>query len=186
MNNKAKALLIPIAAFAVTVTGASAFNSDVLERAGLDDDKISAFEQAHELRDKGDRDGARNILMEAGIDIDTMKSVREAMHEHHEAMRTAIDEAVEDGDYDAFKEAIQGSPLEDIVTSEDDFNQFSEAHQLREEGDREAAREIMEDLGFPERGHRHDGKHLGHDEGERGEGQERGGHFGGFRGGENE
>lgn len=151
MNKTAKALLIPVAAFAVTVTGVSAFNSDVLEKAGLNTEQVEAFERARDLRKDGDRDGAREVIMNAGIDMETMHSVREAMHEHRHEMHSAIDTAVEAGDYDAFKEAVKGSPLDDIVTSEDDFQRFAEAHNLRKEGDREAAREIMEDLGFEDR-----------------------------------
>lgn len=139
----AKALLIPIAAFAVTVTGASAFNSEILEKAGLNSEQISAFEEAHELREEGDREGARDILTEAGLDEDTLKSIREAFQEERQTKRSAINEAVEDGDYDAFKEAVEGSPLADIITSEDDFELFKEAHEHRE-----AAREIMDELGF--------------------------------------
>ena len=36
-----KSVLIPVAAFAVTVSGVSAFNSDLLERAGLTEEQIS-------------------------------------------------------------------------------------------------------------------------------------------------
>jgi len=154
MNKKTKALLIPIAAFAVTVTGASAFNSEVLEKAGLNDEQVTAFEQAHELRKEGDKEAAREVIMEAGIDMDTMHAVREAMQNHRQEMRSAIDEAVANEDYQAFLEAVEGSPIADIVTSEADFERFSEAHELREAGDKEAAHEIMEDLGFePKEGH---------------------------------
>jgi hypothetical protein len=177
MNKTTKALLIPVAAFAVTVTGASAFNSEVLEKAGLTDTQISAFEQAHELRKEGDRDAAREVIMDAGIDMETMQEVRKAMHEHRKEMRTAIDEAVEDNDYAAFREAVEGSPIGDIVTSEDDFERFSQAHSLRMEGEHEAAREIMEDLGFEPKGKMkgHRGMHGEH----RGDKGERSGHFAG-------
>jgi uncharacterized protein YgbK (DUF1537 family) len=170
MNTKAKALLIPVAAFAVTVTGASAFNSEVLERAGLNDTQISAFEEAHELRIEGDREAAREVIVDAGIDQDTLESVREAMKEHRQETRTAISEAVEDEDYDAFQEAIEGTPLADLITSEDDFELFVEAHELREAGDKEAAKEIMEDLGFEGKMHKggHDGERKGGERGERG------------------
>lgn len=160
----AKALLIPIAAFAVTVTGASAFNSEVLQNAGLSDDQISAFEQAKELKDSGDTQGARDVLVEAGIDAETLEKVREAMKEyrkeHHDAVRTAV----EAEDYDAFKVAVAGSPMADIITSESDFKQLVEAHTLIEAGDKEAAKAIFADLGLkhPGMGHgHHKGPHKG-------------------------
>lgn len=178
----AKALLIPIAALALSATGVSAFNGDVLEKAGLTNDQISAFETAHELRKEGDKDGARSILEKAGIDIETMESVRKAMHEHKDAMRTAIDLAVENNDYESFLKAIEGSPMADIVNTEEDFKMFAEAHQLRADGDMEAAKEIMDELGFQPRGFGPMGGHrMGMHEmgdGENGKGG-RGG-FGGF------
>lgn len=145
---QAKTLLIPLAAFALTATTASAFNSEVLQRAGLTEVQIEAFETAHELRKEGDNDRARTVLAKAGIDIKTMESVREAMHEYKDAMRTAIDDAVRNNDYDAFKQAIEGSPLADIITRKEDFALFKEAHDLREAGEIAQAREIMEELGM--------------------------------------
>lgn len=154
MNKKTKALLIPIAAFAVTVTGAQAFNSQVLEDAGLTSDQVSAFEQAHELRKEGDKEAAKEVIVEAGIDMDAMHAVRDAMKNHRKEMHTAIGEAIADEDYAAFTEAVAQSPIADIVNSEADFAQFSQAYTLREAGDMQAAREIMEDLGFePKEGH---------------------------------
>ncbi len=167
MNTKTKALLIPIAAFAVTVTGAQAFNSEVLEKAGLSGEQISAFEQAHELRKEGDKEAARDVIVEAGIGIDTMHAVREAMQTHRKEMKSEMHTAIENEDYEAFLEAVAGSPLSDIITTEDDFARFVEAHTLRVEGEHQAAREIMEDLGFEPKerdgkGHRmHRGMHDG-------------------------
>jgi len=145
---EAKALLIPLAAFALSATGVSAFNSEVLEKAGLNEDQISAFEEAHELRKEGNKDAARTVLENAGIDLHTMEALREAMHEHKQAMHSAIDEAVDDNNYEAFKEAIAGSPLADIITTQADFELFSEAHKLHEEGKHQEAKEIMEELGM--------------------------------------
>lgn len=173
MNKTAKALLIPVAAFAVTVTAASAYNSEVLERAGLSETEIEAFEEARELRKNGDKSGARDVLIDAGIDLETMQLVREAMHEHREEMRSAMDIAVEEKDFAAFKEAIVGSPLADIITSEADFEQFIEARKLREDGEFAEAREIMEELGFDNGMNRMDGVH-GIDQ--------RDGRFNGFKG----
>ena len=153
-----KALLIPIAAFALTVTGVQAFNSEVLEKAGLNDDQVAAFEVAHELRKEGDKDGARDILVEAGLDMETMKSIREAMHEHRQETRVDIHEALDSNDFDAFKVAVEGSPIADIVTTQSDFELFKEAHDLKEEGEFEEAKEIMEELGFEGHGHK-GGKH---------------------------
>ncbi|MFT5037097.1 MAG: hypothetical protein ACI9VM_000672 [Candidatus Azotimanducaceae bacterium] len=156
---KAKSLLIPVAAFAVSVTGVSAFNGDILEKAGLSNEQISAFEEAHALREEGNREAARDVLLEAGVDTQTMESIREAMHEHRKEMKGAIHDAVENNDFEAFKEASEGSPLSEIITTDSDFDLFVEAYILREEGDKDATRAIMEDLGFEGKMHGHRGMH---------------------------
>ncbi len=145
---QAKALLIPIAAFALSATGVSAFNSDVLEKAGLSQDQISAFEEAHELRKEGEVQKAREVLQNAGIDLQTMESVREAMHAYKMGLHTAIDTAVEARDFEAFKKAIEDTPLADIVITQEDFELFAEAHELHKEGEHAQARAVMEELGM--------------------------------------
>ena len=161
---EAKTLLIPLAAFALSATGVSAFNSGVLEKAGLTEAQIAAFEEAHELRKEGNKDAARDVLERVGIDLQTMESVREAMHEYKKEMHTAIGEAVENNDFEAFTAAIEGSPLAEIITTEEDFALFVEAHQLHEEGEHKAAREIMDELGFEPKKviHKMGGEHKHH------------------------
>lgn len=163
-------IMIPLAAFAITATGVSAFNSDILNKLNLDlsTEQVSALEEAHELRmDGAERDEVHAVLEDAGIDFDTMKDVREATHEYRETMREKVHEALENNDYEAFLEAVQGSPLEDIIDTENEFDQFMEAFDLRQAGDYEGAREIMDELGIERPGgfgHGHglrDGNGLG-------------------------
>ncbi len=60
---QSKSLLIAIAAFAVTATGVQAYGGmKILEKAGLSEEQISAFETARELRQSGDIAGARDAL----------------------------------------------------------------------------------------------------------------------------
>lgn len=140
-----KTLLIPLAAFAVTVTGASAFNGDMLKRAGLNDDQIAAFEEAKELRESGDKEAARDVLLAAGVDEDVIKQVREAMREH----KNDIHSAIAAKDYEAFKEAIRGSAFTDMIDSEAEFDKLVEAYELMQDGDREGAKDIFDELGLP-------------------------------------
>jgi len=160
-----KQILIPMAAFAVTVTGVSAFNSDMLEKLDIDlsDTQVSALEEAHELREAGaDREEVREVLSDAGVDRETLKEIREAAHEYRQAMHEEVKAALDAEDYDAYKDAVEGTHRADLIDSETDFLKLIEAHELREAGDHEAAREIMEELGFErpegkgfgERGHR--------------------------------
>lgn len=139
-----KSVLIPVAAFAVTVTGVSAFNSDLLVKAGLSDEQIDAFEEAKELRESGDKDGARDVLKEAGIDETVMDKLRGAMREKH----SAVKEAVESNDFEAFKVAVAGSPLAEIIDTKEEFAKFVEAHNLMKDGNREGAKTIFDELGI--------------------------------------
>jgi ABC-type ATPase with predicted acetyltransferase domain len=145
MNSKA--ILIAIAAFAVTTTGASAYGGNILSRAGLNEDQIEAVEEARELRAAGKITEARDKLVEAGITEDQLRS----MHRVASNARDAIRDAIENENYDAFVKAAADFPISDIITTELDFKQFCEAHELRQSGDWKEADEIMEDLGFEDK-----------------------------------
>lgn len=145
-----KQIMIPVAAFAVTVTGASAFGGDgyMLDKLDiLSSDEKAAFEEAREIRETS-RTEAHQVLEDAGIDDARMEEIHEAMREAREAHRAEMDQILSDGDYDAFVEAVAGTPLADQITSEADFEKFVEAHELRQSGDFEGAQEIMDELGI--------------------------------------
>ena len=143
---QSKSLLIAIAAFAVTATGAQAFvGTNYLNQSGLSTQQVEAFTQARELRRKGEVEKARDLLLEAGVTEETLKSLRKASRESHEAIHNAI----KDGDFEVFRKAIEGTPLYDIINTEEDFKQFREAHELRMDGKFDEANEIFDDLGMP-------------------------------------
>ena len=142
-----KSLLIAIAAFAVTATGAQAYvGAQYLERAGLSSSQVSALSQARDLRLKGKREEARDVLLQAGVDGKAIASIREAARAAHDA----IEEAVEANDYEAFKLAAHDSPLIDIITTKEDFAQFVQAHNLKVENkSTDEAKKLMTELGLP-------------------------------------
>ena len=144
-------IMIPLAAFAVTVTGVSAFNGDWLSNAGLTDGQVAAFEQAHEVREAS-REEARAILENAGIDEEVMQNVREARHEWKKQHREQMNSVLESGDYSAFLEAVADTHLAEVVDTEAEFEKFMEAHELRVSGDHEGARAIMDELGIEKKG----------------------------------
>ena len=156
MNSKS--LLIAIAALALTATGAQAFSSNALITAGLSIEQQAAFEVARELREEGDVKGARDVLVEAGIDEDAIEKVRSAMKEERRAEHNAIKEALKANDFTAFTLAIKDSPLADLITTEEDFAAFREAHLLMESGDNAGASIIFTELGVPESHHNHGGE----------------------------
>lgn len=153
-----KQIMIPVAAFAITATSASAFSGDMLEKIDVDltDTQLSALEEAGELRAAGaERTEIKTVLEAGDVDRDTMKMIREAGKEVRTEHRAAVKVTIEAGDYEAFKVAIGEGKLAENITSEADFLQLVEAHELKEAGDKEAAKEIMENLGFekPDRDH---------------------------------
>jgi len=184
-----KKIMIPVAAFAVTVTGASAFNSDMLQKLDVDltNDQVSALEEVHELRaDGADRAEIKAVLEDADIDKEKIREVRKASHEYKKEKHQEVKTAIEAGDYEAFKNVVEDSPLAEKIDSESKFEKLIEAHELRESGDKEGAQEIMSELGI-ERGEgkgfggkhgRHGAGLEGKNFGEREAGEGRGGHTG--------
>ena len=83
-----------------------------------------------------------------------LESLREAREEHRAAKpglsvenRTAINAALEAGDYAAFAEVTATAPFAGRVT-EDKFNAVIEALELREAGDLEGAKQVLKDAGM--------------------------------------
>jgi hypothetical protein len=159
---QSKYLLLAVAAFAVTATGVNAYGgTKAFTRAGLSEDQVDAIEEAQELRSNGDFIAARDTLVEAGITEETLRSIRQAAKES----RSAMHEALEEDDYEAFIAAVKDSPLGDIITTEADFIQFKEAHELKRAGEREKAEEMLEELGIEPKDkprHGHHGKRHHH------------------------
>jgi hypothetical protein len=160
-----KQIMIPMAAFAVTATAASAFNPDMLEKIDVDltDSQVSALEEAHELKTEGvDSADVKTFLEDNGVDADMMKQLREAGREYRNEQREEVHAALENNDYEAFVTAVADSPLASAIATEADFETFKAAHELKEAGDHEGAKELMEELDIerPE-GRGHKGGHKG-------------------------
>lgn len=150
MKTTSKSLFVAVAAFAVTASGVHAFGStELLIKAGLSEDQVIAVQEAQELKATGDMKSARAVLESAGVTKDTMQHIREVAKE----AKKAVQAAVEANDYDAFVVAVADSPLADIITNEAEFEQFVEAHELRQSGDRDGAKDILDDLGVDTQKH---------------------------------
>lgn len=155
---QSKSLLIAIAAFAVTATGAQAYvGAKYLADSGLSTTQVEALKEARDLKKHGEVDKARDLLVEAGITEEVMESLRAAAHASHEA----IHKAVEDNNYAAFVEAVAGTPLAESIDSEADFALFVQAHNLKSEGKFTEAKTILTELGVPNHASRHEEKGRG-------------------------
>jgi hypothetical protein len=141
-----KSLLIAVAAFAMTATGAQAYvGTKHLERSGFNSEQVRAFTQARQLQTEGEFKKARDLLVEAGVDENSVGQLRHVAYDIHRA----ITMAVVANDFAAFKVAVAGSPLADIVTTEADFVVFSDAHAAKQAGRYVEARSLFDDLGLP-------------------------------------
>lgn len=63
--------------------------------------------------------------------------------------RTAVQEALEGNDYNAWMELMGDRPVMENI-NEENFAKFVEMHNLLKEGDKEGANNIREELGLPE------------------------------------
>ena len=82
----------------------------------------------------------------------------------------AVEEAIEAGDYNAWKELMSGKGRVTQVITEANFARFAEAHRLAEEGKLDEAEQIRQELGLG-LGNRHGD---GSGQGSEGQGQHRG------------
>ncbi len=144
-----KHIIVPVAAFAVTATAASAFGPGMLSNLGVDltETQIEAIEEARKLHRDGDLEGAQEVLEDAGLDEAILDKLHDASREQRDAVRTAI----ENDDYDAFSSLVTEGPLAEVITSKADFEKLVEAHTLMSDGDREAAEAIYDELGLERR-----------------------------------
>ncbi|AKM84417.1 TPA: hypothetical protein DCZ46_03640 [Candidatus Campbellbacteria bacterium] len=149
MNGKIISFSVLALAFIVGGVGVtSAYNNVGRGQAvqDLTDEQKTVLDQMHDLRMSGDFEGADALREQAGLPQMGMgKGFNRggAMQAHREESRTAV----ENNDYTAFQTAVAGSPMEDKVTPEI-FAKMVEAHALREAGDLDGAREIMQGLGI--------------------------------------
>jgi hypothetical protein len=149
-NEKTKYLAVGLVAFALIFTGitsVSAFEGERGDRDGskhaeaietfenndydafkaiiadkpfadeIDEGKFSVLVEAHELRQVGDKEGAKELLDDAGINRPG----------HHKGHRYKSEKFLEQ-------------------LNNDQQDRFEEAKEIREAGDREGAREIMESI----------------------------------------
>lgn len=113
---------------------------EILEAAGITKDDMRA---AHEAR-------MQERLAQAVADgrlTQEEADERLAKHAERKATREAAHTAIENNDYSAWAAAVAGTPRADKVDATT-FSKLVEAHNLREAGDHEAARAIMQELGF--------------------------------------
>ena len=173
MNNK---LLIGlVTAGAITATAATAYafgpnNNDEIKTA-LDNSDYSAWSEAvsqtprgeemlsvinetnfdqlveaHNLMESGDKEGAKEIMESLGLDEFFGKGPDGQMGDPEQFQ--AVKDALDNNDYQAWVDAISGTPKGDKmleVINESNFDKLVEIHNLRNQ-----IQEISTELGLPE------------------------------------
>lgn len=142
----------------IALSGATTFAANPLQTEGILYPRVEITEaqkailgQIKTLHDEGKFDEARELAKSSGLPK-LLKPFRGAHKDHankwpnHEN-RKKIDDALKNNDFATFKTLIANTPFATVVT-EDTFAKLVQAHALREKGDHEAARKIMEELGF--------------------------------------
>lgn len=150
-----KALIVPVAAMTVMAGNAYAFNSQSLSRARLSDDQIAAFEAAHDLRADGNYLAARDVLEDAGIDMQVLREIKNSWREQQWGMNEDALLALEKDDYEGFVLAIKGTELADVIKNKESFDTYVEAYELGQAGKHEEARLLLESLGLEADGRGH-------------------------------
>lgn len=152
-----KSLLIAVAAFALTTGGAHAYvGNKLLLRAGLSYEQVAALEEARVLRESGEVEKARDVLLEAGIDEEALAALRAASR----AARVDIKAAVAANDFSAFEAAVAGTEIAQIIANEEAFLRLVAAYTHAAQGRHQAARVLLDELGVPALLLRGDGKPL--------------------------
>ena len=113
-------------------------------------DKIVSLREAME---SGDTETAKQLQTELDMPMFGLEKTGRGMHgnmmvekinsEDHEA----IQQALENNDYDAWKNLMGDSPMAEKITA-DNFSKLVESHKLTQEGKFDEAKQIKEELGL--------------------------------------
>ena len=110
-------------------------------------DNFDKFVEAHNLMKEGHFEGAKAIREELGFPVKPNGKHQMRGNGRKGEKNPAVIEAIEAGDYGAWKEAIGDKPIAEQI-SEEDFSQFVEMHNLIKSGEREGAKAIADELGI--------------------------------------
>ena len=120
----------------------------------ITEENFARFAEMHKLMAEGKTDEAKAIGEELGLEGfgpmggmgGMMKGGRGGFGMGSENM-LAIQTAIENNDYSAWKTAVGDNPISEKITA-DNFAKLAEAHKLMQEGKYEEARALREELGL--------------------------------------
>lgn len=114
----------------------------------VSEEDFSKMQEMHTLRSEGKFEEANALREELGFPERGGKGMygKEGRGQYREN-RQAVYDAMDSGDYNAWKEAMGERPSAESIT-EEDFQKLLEAHQFIKDGDVESARAIKSELGM--------------------------------------
>lgn len=117
-------------------------DTEHFDEENITPEMFDALQEVHELMENGDKEEARALMEELGLHP-MGKKFKESRGEHKGELKEIFDER----DYDAWVDLMTDSErFENIELDHDTFDMLLEAHELRQEGDHQAAKEIMQDI----------------------------------------
>jgi hypothetical protein len=113
----------------------------------------STLEEAHELHMLGKDDEARKLIEDAGIETLGFRGMKERGErgEHREQGEERMERfktLIEQDDFESFQKMVAGTPMADIINTEEKFEALVQAHELRLEDKHDEAKEVLEDAGI--------------------------------------
>ncbi len=129
----------------------SSGNTDILNY--VTEENFARYVEAFKLRESGDMDGSKAILDELGIKMSGPKGKgdEEMMEPVSQENREALENAIKNADYSAWKnimEEIKDEKIADYI-SEENFNVIVRAYKLRASGDNAGAMKLLENSNIP-------------------------------------
>ncbi len=140
LDNKKMLTLIAVGVL-MTAGGVSA-QVGQSRRADLSEEQKQALEQVRELREEGNFEEAKRIAEENDLPMRIKVG-----NKHRSENREAVEAALVASDYTAFVAATEDAPFADEI-DEEFFAKMVQAYNLRQAGDMEGARAIMDELGI--------------------------------------
>lgn len=116
-------------------------------------DNFAKFVQMHQLMRDGQMEQAKQLREELGLPDEPKGPLGERDEQCQEKFqnREQIQQAIENGDYNSWKELVGDNPITQKIIA-DNFAQFVEMHQLLKDKKFAEAEQIAQGLGLPEVG----------------------------------
>ncbi len=122
----------------------------------VNEQNFELFAQMHSHIEAGEFEEAKTIAEELGLPQPPHSFEKRTKHGMVKKARAAVHEAIQNNDYEAWKAAIgDRGPFTEFGQTE--FDLLVEAHDLKEAGDHEGAKDIMDELGLHFKGPRANG-----------------------------